>query len=297
MASLQPFNVSVPDEHLDRLSQKLANTTPPDELDEAGWDYGAPLADIKRLIKYWKEDYSWRKAEAKINELPNYTTPIEVDGFGTLDIHFVHQTSPIAGAIPLLFVHGCVLTRTGPGSFLEVTKILPLLTSSTTPSFHVIAPSLPNFGFSSPVRKRGFSLPQYAETCHKLMLALGYSQYVTQGGDWGSHITRIMTLLYPSHIAAAHINLIIGHAPTLMANPVLYLQHNLSPSTERERAGAARSAWFLTEGSGYKEIQATKPQTRLQVDGRRGPDVGVNVLSFHGGPCSVFAHLLRSRQG
>ncbi|KAL9576261.1 MAG: hypothetical protein Q9212_007247, partial [Teloschistes hypoglaucus] len=106
MAPIEPFTLSIPDEKLQQLSQKLANTTFPDELDEAGWDHGAPLTDIKRLTRYWLESYDWRKAEAKINDLPNYKTQIEVDGFGSIDIHFVHQKSPIQGAIPLLFSHG-----------------------------------------------------------------------------------------------------------------------------------------------------------------------------------------------
>lgn len=107
MASIEPFSLSVPNAQLEQLSQKLSTTNFPDELDEAGWDYGAPLADIKRLSKYWQDKYDWRKAEAKINELPNYKTPIDIDGFGTLDIHFVHQKSPVKDAIPLLFAHGC----------------------------------------------------------------------------------------------------------------------------------------------------------------------------------------------
>ncbi|KAI4114132.1 MAG: hypothetical protein LQ338_008049 [Usnochroma carphineum] len=255
MASIEPYTVSVPDNQLERLSQKLTTTNFPDELDEAGWSYGAPLADIKRLTNYWQEKYNWRKEEAKVNELPNYRTSIDVERFGSLDIHFVHQKSPIDGAIPLLFAHGW------PGSFLEVSKILPLLTSTTGPSFHVVAPSLPNFGFSSAVRKRGFSLPQYAETCHKLMLKLGYTHYVTQGGDWGCMITRIMSLLYPENIGAAHMNMIRGHAPTFFSNPILYLQHKLSPYNAREKSGADRSNWFLKEGGGYREEQATKPQT------------------------------------
>ncbi|KAI4249290.1 MAG: hypothetical protein L6R40_000748 [Gallowayella cf. fulva] len=255
MASIDPFTLSVPDSQLERLSQKLQDTNLPDELDEAGWDFGAPLADIKRLTKYWQEQYDWRKAEAAINHLPNYKTPIDIDGYGTLDIHFIYQQSPIEGAIPLLFCHGW------PGSFLEVTKILPLLTSSTTPSFHIIAPSLPNFGFSSPVTKRGFALPQYAETCHKLMLRLGYPHYVTQGGDWGCMITRIMSLMYPTAVRAAHINMIRGHAPTLLQNPILYLQHKLAPYNAREKGAAARSEWFLAQGSGYRLQQSTKPQT------------------------------------
>ena len=107
MASIEPYTISVSDEQLERLSQKLALTAFPDELDEAGWDYGAPLADIKRLTKYWRESYDWRKEEAKINELPSYKTSIEVDGFDTLDVHFVYQRSPVENAIPLLFCHGC----------------------------------------------------------------------------------------------------------------------------------------------------------------------------------------------
>ncbi|KAL8998535.1 MAG: hypothetical protein Q9188_006081 [Gyalolechia gomerana] len=255
MASIEPFSLSVPNAQLERLSQKLSTTNFPDELDEAGWDYGAPLADIKRLTKYWQDKYDWRKAEAKINELPNYKTPIDIDGFGTLDIHFVHQKSPVKDAIPLLFAHGW------PGSFHEVSKILPLLTSSATPSFHVVAPSHPNFGFSSPVTKRGFALPQYAETCHKLMLKLGYPQYVTQGGDWGTWITRIMSLLYPSSVRATHIHLIRGHAPTFFSNPILYLQHKFSSPSAREKGGQARTNWFVQEGRGYGAEQETKPQT------------------------------------
>ena len=106
---MEPFTISVPDSKLERLSQRLSATTFPDELDEAGWDYGAPLADIKRLTQYWRDSYDWRKHEARMNELPNYRTPITIDGFGTLDIHFVHQKSKVDGAIPLLFCHGCKL--------------------------------------------------------------------------------------------------------------------------------------------------------------------------------------------
>ena len=104
---MEPYTISVPDEKLTSLTQKLSTTSFPDELDDAGWDYGAPLADIKRLVKYWQESYDWRKQEAELNKLPNYQTKIQVDGFETLDIHFVYQKSEIEGAIPLLFVHGC----------------------------------------------------------------------------------------------------------------------------------------------------------------------------------------------
>ena len=102
------FRIAVPDEHLSILQQKLALTTLPDELEDVGWDYGAPLADIRRLVSRWKEGYDWRKHEAQLNaELPQFTRNIEVEGHGTLNVHYIHKKSEVVDAIPLLFVHGC----------------------------------------------------------------------------------------------------------------------------------------------------------------------------------------------
>ena len=103
----QPYEISVPDEKLFELKNRLAATTFPDELEGSGWDYGAPLQDVKRLVAYWKEVYDWRKQEAEMNKLPNFMTSVDIDGFGPLDVHFVHQKSEIKEAIPLLFSHGC----------------------------------------------------------------------------------------------------------------------------------------------------------------------------------------------
>ena len=103
-----PFNISVSDEELQSLKRKLDVTCFPDELEDAGWAYGAPLADVKRLVSRWKDGYDWRKHEALLNaELPQFTRDIAVEGFGTLNIHYVHKKSELADAIPLLFVHGC----------------------------------------------------------------------------------------------------------------------------------------------------------------------------------------------
>ena len=175
-----PFRLAVPDGDIEQLRKKLALVRFPDELDGAGWDYGSPLADVKRLTEHWRNGFDWRKAEARINTLPMFTRDIEVDGFGTLNVHYVHQVSKVKGAIPLLFVHGCecyqshrcgyLLTRlhvstAGPGHFLEVRKMLPLLTTGgqDAPSFHVVAPSLPGFGFSEAPKTPGFKGLQYAE--------------------------------------------------------------------------------------------------------------------------------------
>ena len=94
--------------------------------------------DIKRIVEHWRTKFDWRAHEKKLNELPNFEVQVDIDKHGPVDMHFVHQKSDVSGAIPLLFVHGW------PGSFLEVTKILPLLKGGDgKPAFHVVAPSLP----------------------------------------------------------------------------------------------------------------------------------------------------------
>lgn len=167
--------------------------------------------------------------------------------------------------------------------FLEVTKLLPKLKlGDDQPAFHVVAPSLPNFGFSSGVTRRGFGLAQYAEVLHKLMMKLGYAQYgewpgiavfalyehaptlsavVTQGGDWGFWVTRSIGLLYPEHCKASHVNMVVARPPQWSKNPLLALQNALLPYSAREKAGRKRSEWFDREGYGYNMLQSTKPQT------------------------------------
>ena len=105
--SEQPFKVHVSDAEIALLRQKLDLVRFPDELEDARWDYGAPLADIQRLVARWKDGYDWRKAEEKVNRIPQFTRDIKIDGFTTLNIHYIHQRSTVAKAIPLLFVHGC----------------------------------------------------------------------------------------------------------------------------------------------------------------------------------------------
>ncbi|KAF2767946.1 alpha/beta-hydrolase [Teratosphaeria nubilosa] len=253
---MSSYQISVSEDKIQSLKQKLEIATFPDELDTAAWDYGAPLGEVKRLAQVWRDSYDWRQEEAKLNALPNFHRPITVDGFGALDIHYLHQPSDSPDAIPLLFCHGW------PGSYIEVTKLLAgLKQSHNGVSFHVVAPSLPNFGWSEGVKQKGFGLQQYAEVNHRLMKSLGYDKYVTQGGDWGFYITRAMGLLYPEAIPASHINMIRASPPSWTSNPLLALQHSLKPYSERERKGLERTRWFLEEGSGYRTLQATKPQT------------------------------------
>ncbi|KAH9169985.1 Alpha/Beta hydrolase protein [Lactarius sanguifluus] len=251
MTSEQPFKIAVSDDALALLKRKLDDTRLPDEVNAAEWAYGAPLADIKRLVSRWKDGYDWHTHERELNALPMFTRTIAVDGFGELSVHYVHQRSAAKGAIPLLFVHGW------PGSFLEVTKILPLLTavSADHPSFHVVAPSLPGFAWSEGVLEKGFHAEHYAELFNKLMTSLGYSEYVTQGGDWGHVLTLTTASKYgPKHVKACR-------PPSFRENPITLLKYLVLSFTARERQSAAHTENFFKNGRGYSAEQSTKPQT------------------------------------
>ncbi|KZF26498.1 epoxide hydrolase 1 [Xylona heveae TC161] len=250
MDFLRPYSINVPEQEIQYLKQKLSLTRFPDELDEAAWSYGAPLADVKRLVSHWRDSFDWKSQESQLNKLPQFTTAINIENLGTWMSILYTKRVKSRKPFHLSFVMASDQVA-GPGSFIEVAKILkPLAKGSTNaPAFHVIAPSLPNFGFSEGVKKKGFGLEQYAETCHKLMLSLGYSEYVTQGGDWGFYITRTMGRLFPDNCKVSHINLIVA------------LQHIVTPYSERERVGLSRTMRFNNEDSGYMFEQGTKPQT------------------------------------
>ncbi|KAL1747966.1 Alpha/Beta hydrolase protein [Schizophyllum fasciatum] len=244
-----PFKIAIPDDRLALLQKKLELTIFPDELEDVGRDYGTPLADVKRLVAHWRNGFDWRAQEAALNaDLPQFTRDIDVEGHGTLNIHYVHMRSARPGAIPLCFVHGW------PGSFIEARKLAPLLTESVDgqPSFHVVVLSLPGYGFSEQPRQRGFGIPQYGEVANKLMLALGYDTYVTQGGDWGSAITRYMATAYgQKHVKAWHTNMPVSFGPE---DPSVKL------SAEEQEQAKKALVWREKE-SAYMRLQATKPQT------------------------------------
>jgi len=153
MPPIKEYTISISDSKIVHLKKKLEATDFPTDLEDAGWQYGSPIPDIKKFHSHWLNDFDWRAHERRMNELPNFDTQINVDGFGSMDMHFVHQKSGIEGAIPLLFVHGW------PGSFMEVSNMLPLLKGGDDgkggkrPAFNVVAPSLPSYGFSGRVTK------------------------------------------------------------------------------------------------------------------------------------------------
>ncbi|PSS37033.1 hypothetical protein PHLCEN_2v1072 [Hermanssonia centrifuga] len=268
----QPFNLSVPQDTLDTLAKKLALATLPcsapttytDSEDTQDWTYGVPRPTLQRLVHHWRTSFlpNWREHQQTLNAFPQFTRSIEIDGHGVFTAHYVHKKSEDRqkNAIPLLFLHGW------PGHFNEASKLLPLLTappaSADYPTFDVVVPSLPGFGFSSAPTKTGFALPQYAEFAHKLMLDLGYNEYVVQGGDWGRHIGLCLAHTYgPKHVKAWHTNYPRAGPPQLLRNPLLWLQHIVTPYSAADREGLKRMQWFRNEGTGYSAIQSTMPQT------------------------------------
>ncbi|KAI0150010.1 alpha/beta-hydrolase [Hypoxylon sp. NC0597] len=258
MASeIVPYKISIPSSRVNELNKKLANARFPDVADEGNWERGPPIPNVRRIAKHWHQDFSWSHFEERLNQFPNYEATISVDGFKSFKLHFIHQKSTAPDAIPLIIFHGW------PGSFYEVAKVLPLLAASR-PAFHVIVPSLPNFGFSERIEKPGFGMKQYAETCHKLMKGLGYEQYAAQGGDWGSSIARIIAILYPQSLRAIHLNMVAANPPPVTA-PMSFLrflfQHFLNLYTPHEASGLRDAQSFQGSRDGYFQFQKQRPNT------------------------------------
>ncbi|KAI8713962.1 EHN domain-containing protein [Fusarium sp. LHS14.1] len=261
MSDIKPYQIHVPDFRIEKLNQRLALAAFPSQNYDptsASWKLGPPVKEIERLAKVWQSGFNWRQVEARLNQLPQFTVPIETADFGTFDVHFVHKNSSQAHAIPLLFLHGW------PGSFYEVSKIIdPLVQGGShgDQAFHVVAPSLIDFGFSSP-SKKGFEFEQHAEVYDKLMRKLGYDRYVIQAGDVGCLIMRYMAKLYgPSRCMACHTNTPVPREPTEDTHPELYAQTSAMQPTETEQKALERTGDFYNEGSGYYKLQSTRPFT------------------------------------
>ena len=247
-ADVKPFRIEMPQSELDDLHTRLAQTRWPDEIPGAAGAYGMPLAEVQTLADYWRNGYDWRRNEALLNELPQFTTTIDGQ-----QIHFVHLRSQNPNAVPLLITHGW------PGSVVEFLKIFQPLANpgrhggDAADAFHVVAPSIPGYGFSGPTTEPGWDVKRIAAAFAELMSRLGYSRYGTQGGDWGSAISRQLGLLDPEHVIGSHFN-------TLQTSPSGD-PDELKLLTEKERSFLERGKRFQQQGSGYFMIQGSRPQT------------------------------------
>jgi pimeloyl-ACP methyl ester carboxylesterase len=198
--SIRPFKSQVPQAAIDELRRRIADTRWPDK--ETDPSQGVPLARLQELVRYWGTDYDWRKAEAKLNALPQFIT--RIDG---VDIHFIHVRSRHKNALPLIVTHGW------PGSVVEQLKIIGPLTDPTAhggraeDAFDIVIPSVPGFGFSARPTGIGWGPDRIAQAWAELMKRLGYTRYVAQGGDWGSPISNSMGRQAPQGLLGIHVNL------------------------------------------------------------------------------------------
>jgi hypothetical protein len=242
---IQPFQVEIPEEKIDDLRRRIAATRWPTKELVEDRSQGVQLVTIKELARYWAEDYDFGKLEAKLNELPQFTT--EIDG---VDIHFIHVKSQHDDALPLIMTHGW------PGSIVELLETVGPLTDPTAhggsaeDAFHLVLPSIPGYGFSGEPAELGWDPGRTARAWGELMHRLGYTRYVAQGGDVGASITDAMGRLAPEGLIGIHTNLLV----TALGAP--------GPTdTDEGRAAADALGSFRATGFGYFLEQATRPQT------------------------------------
>jgi pimeloyl-ACP methyl ester carboxylesterase len=245
--AIRPFDVDIPQEDLDDLRRRIAATRWPSKELVADRSQGVQLATIQELARYWTTDYDWRKVEAKLNALPQFTT--EIDGVA---IHFIHVRSPHEDALPLVMTHGW------PGSVIELLDTVGPLTDPTAhgggaeDAFHLVLPSLPGYGFSGEPAELGWDASRTARAWAELMHRLGYTRYVAQGGDVGALVTDLMGRQAVEGLVGYHLNLLTA---------VLAIGDQLPKESERERAAAEAVATFREDGFGYFLEMATRPQT------------------------------------
>jgi pimeloyl-ACP methyl ester carboxylesterase len=244
---IRPFHVEIPKEQIEDLRRRVAATRLPSKELVTDRSQGVQLATIQALARYWANDYDFRRVEARLNALPQFTT--EIDG---VDIHFIHVRSPHEDALPLIMTHGW------PGSVMELLETIDPLTYPTAhggnaeDAFHLVLPSVPGYGFSGEPSELGWNLGRVAAAWAELMRRLGYTGYVAQGGDVGAGVTDAMGRLGPEGLVGIHTNLLV---------PALNNPGALPADTEQEREALAAIKLFQTSGNGYFVEQATRPQT------------------------------------
>jgi hypothetical protein len=195
MAQIGRFRIEVPQTALDDLRYRLERVRWPSEIPGVGWARGVPVGYLKRLLDYWLRSYDWRSWEAKLNEFPQFKT--QIDG---QNIHFLHVTSSQPDAVPLIVTHGW------PGSIVEFMDVLGPLADpgghggDPSDAFHVVAPSVPGFGFSTPVSEPGWNHERIARAWAELMRRLGYDRYGAHGGDTGSVVSPELGRVAPDHV-------------------------------------------------------------------------------------------------
>lgn len=245
---MKPFFIDIPQEEIDDLRARVESTRWPAEDGDDTWDSGIPLSSLKRLAKYWTDEFSWNEVQKRANAVPQF-----ISSLNGADIHFMHVRSPEPDATPLLITHGW------PGSFLDFIDVVGPLAdprghgAEHSPAFHVVVPSLPGFGFSSSSDESEWTLLRVADTWAALMTELGYERFVAQGGDLGATVSRILGLTHSDRVIGTHVNFLFTPPPE---DPAV-----LSGLDPQEAGRLERLARFSDRGSGYMKLLSTRPRT------------------------------------
>jgi epoxide hydrolase len=247
---IHAFRIEIPPADLDYLHHRLATARWPGDLPGVGWTRGVPLGYLTELADYWRAGYNWPAQEAKLNHYPQFTT--EIDG---QRIHFLHVRSDRSDAMPLLVTHGF------PSSVAEFLQLIePLVDPADGPAFHVVAPSLPGYAFSTPLSATGWTMARTARAWVELMRRLGYQRYGVHGGDIGGGVSGLVAGLDGAHVAGVHV----VTDPQTAANVATFMPGMADRLDENDPVDAViltRMSEFGTDGSGYLAIQNSRPQT------------------------------------
>ncbi|MFC8872637.1 epoxide hydrolase [Streptomyces sp. NPDC057148] len=249
VSDVQAFEARATDADLDDLRARLAAARLPEAETVLGagpgsrrWEQGVPLADLVDVVNYWRTGYDWRSFEARLDRIGQFRTT--VDGLG---IHFLHRRSARADATPLIMTHGW------PGSVAEFTDVVEELADpedADAPAFHVVAPSLPGFGYSDKPAVTGWGTEKIAAAWVELMGRLGYGRFLAHGGDWGGNITTVLGGRFPAHVLGIHTT--FAEAPPGLTTDGL---------TAVERRWTEETRDFWQRRAAYAKQQATRPQT------------------------------------
>ncbi|MFF2549956.1 epoxide hydrolase family protein [Nocardia sp. NPDC058058] len=247
---IRPFRIDIPQAELDYLHDRLTHARWAAGLPGVGWERGIPVAELKELADYWRTEFDWRAQEAALNAFPQFLT--EIDG---QQIHFLHVRSSRPDATPLLITHGF------PSSVAEFMQLIgPLTEPAEGPAFHVVAPSLPGYGFSTPLSDTGWSMARTSRAWIELMNRLGYARYGVHGGDIGSGISGMVGGLDPEHVLGVHV----VTDPMTAANVATFLPglaDSLDADDPVDKVILERMDSFRSQGSAYLAIQNSRPQT------------------------------------
>ncbi|WP_404293130.1 epoxide hydrolase family protein [Microvirga sp. RSM25] len=258
--TIRPFRVDIPDEALADLRRRIAATRWPKRETVTDASQGVQFATMQKLARYWATDYDWRKVEARLNALPQFTT--NIDG---LDIHFIHVRSPHPDALPVIITHGW------PGSIIEQLKVIDPLTNPTahggsaSDAFDLVIPSLPGHGFSGQPTAPGWDPQHIARAWVALMKRLGYTRFVAQGGDWGDAVSEQMAVQAPPELIAIHTNM-PATVPDEIAKALQFGDPAPSGLSADERHAYDQLDFFYKHGLAYAQEMSNRPQTLYGIE-------------------------------